>query len=95
MGKLMADAAGAKEGFDIETVTDIGDVACCDPATPTTFAAAVQLVCMEGAVGGKPSCPAAAEALNISVPDDPVLSDSGDTVMPEGNPLSVTAIGPV
>jgi len=92
---LMADAAGAKEGLDIETVTDIGDVACCVPATPTTFAAAVQLVCMEGPVGGKPSWPADREAFSSSVPDDPVLSESGDTVMPEGNPLSVTATGPV
>jgi hypothetical protein len=95
MDKSMADAAGANEGLDIDTVTDIGDVACWDPATPTTFAAAVQLVCIVGAVAGKPSWPAEAEAFKVSVPDDPAVKLNGDTVMPEGSPLSVTAIGPV
>jgi hypothetical protein len=94
MGKLMADAAGANEELDIETVTDIGDVACWEPATPTTLAEAVQLVCIEGAVGGKPSCPADTEAFSISVADVPLVNVTGATVIPEGKPVSVTAIGP-
>src|ERR1700677_2633090 len=95
MGRLIAEAAGAKEGLEMEIVSESGDIARAGPAAPLTVTGAVQLV---GApiriVDEKPSCPAETEALSVSVPELPAVNVNGETVMPDGKPVSVILMGP-
>jgi hypothetical protein len=95
MGRLIAEGAGAKEALEMETVSQRVDVALAAPATATTVVWAVQLVCCDGPEAGKPSCPAETDALRFRLPVPPAVNVKGDTVMPEGKPVSVTLIGPV
>src|SRR5580658_9782680 len=96
IGRLIAEAAGAKDGLEMETVSESGAIAWVEPAVPTTITEAVQLVGTPmSTVDGKPSCPAEREALRVSVPELPAVSVSGEAVMPDGKPVSVTLIGPV
>jgi hypothetical protein len=95
IGRLIAEAAGAKEGLEMDTVSENCAVAWTEPAAPTTVTGAVQLVVIEGPVGEKPCCPAEREALSVNVPEVPVVNVSGETPIPDGRPVSVILIGPV
>jgi hypothetical protein len=94
IGKLIAEAAGAKDGLEMDTVSDSCAVAWVELAEPTTVTGAVQLVVPEGPDGEKPSCPAEREALSVSVPELPALNRSGETPIPDGRPVSVKSIIP-
>jgi hypothetical protein len=89
IGRFIAEGAGANEEFEMETVTGNWEVAWMDPTAATTLELAVQLVFIEGLVGGNPSWPAVSEAFKYRIPDPPEGSASGVAVTPEGRPVIV------